>query len=351
MKALRYLCCALAALALVTSTGCRGSRKPRVAFVSNNAESFWNIAEAGAKKAAQENPDIELIFEKPPASDVGEQKKRIEQVLAQGVKGIAISVINPKNQHNYLSAIGKKTKLLTVDNDAPECGRLCYIGTDNYEAGRAAGALVKKAMPDGGTVVIFVGSLDALNAQQRRQGVLDELAGVKDVKIKNEIRLGDSEYTYYKTYTDQPDGQPLARRNVVQALKDLNKVKNVCLVGLWAYNPPAIYSAVRTEGKLGKVQIVGFDEDPTTLKAVKDGHIYGTIVQQPFEFGYRSIKILAALATGETPDIPKDGVIHVPHLAVTSDGKSITTRDGKKTEGRTAEAFEKYLKKLLESDE
>src|SRR5205823_4402228 len=123
--------------------------------------------------------------------------------------------------------------------------RLCYIGTDNYEAGRAAGALVKQAMPDGGTVVIFVGQLEALNARQRRQGVLDELAGKKDAEIKDGATFG--KYRYYKTYTDQPEGQPAARLNAVQALTALQKEDNVCLVGLWAYNPPAIYSACESQ--------------------------------------------------------------------------------------------------------
>ena len=42
--------------------------------------------------------------------------------------------------------------LITMDNDADKTGRLCYIGIDNYEAGKAVGRLVKKALPNGGTV-------------------------------------------------------------------------------------------------------------------------------------------------------------------------------------------------------
>jgi ribose transport system substrate-binding protein len=315
-----------------------------VAFVSNNPESFWNIAEAGANKAAEEF-DVKLFFEKPPRGDPAEQKEKIDQVMNQGIKAIAISVIAPDKQNNYLQSIAKKVALLTQDNDAPDSGRLCYIGTDNYEAGRAAGALVKQALPDGGTVAIFVGQLDALNAQQRQQGVVDELAGKKDASNKDGATLG--KYKLYKTYTDQPDGPDLAKKNAVQAITDLGKEKNVCLVGLWAYNPPAILSAVKDAGKLGQVKIVGFDEEPQTLNGIKDGHIQGTIVQQPYQFGYMSVKLMAQIVKGDKSGIPSNAILFVPHLAITKEGKSVTTSAGKKTDGKTAEVFHKELNKLL----
>src|SRR5262249_48064302 len=172
--------------------------KPRVAFVSNNPEAFWNIAEAGAKKAAGEF-NVELLFRKPSPGNAATQKEEIDTVLNQGVKAIAVSVIDPKNQAEYLDEIAGKVSLLTQDNDAPNSKRLAYIGTNNYEAGRAAGKLVKEALgEDGGTVVIFVGQLDALNARQRRQGVIDEIAGRKPPEDLND-------------FTKSPDGETFGK--------------------------------------------------------------------------------------------------------------------------------------------
>jgi ribose transport system substrate-binding protein len=342
MKPLRYLAFALIVFGLA---GCKGdSGKPRVAFVTNNPESFWTIAEKGANKAADEF-DVELYFRKPSKGDAAEQKDKIDQVLNQGVKAIAISVISPEKQNDYLKSIGKRVNLLTQDNDAPESGRLCYIGTDNYEAGRAAGALVKQALPEGGTVAIFVGQLTALNAQQRRQGVVDELAGAKDASTKDGATL--DKYKLYKTYTDQPVGREKSKDNAIQAITDLQAEPNVCLVGLWAYNPPAILDAASALGKVGKVKIVGFDEDTATLNGIKDGSIVGTVVQQPFEFGYRSVRLMSQIVKGNKDNIPADGILFVEHLAVTKDGKGLTTSHGKKTDGRKAEEFQNTLNKLL----
>ena len=74
------------------------------------------------------------------------------------------------------------------------------------------------------------------------------------------------------------------------------------MVGLWAYNPPAILAAVNDdvkEGKLGQIKIVGFDENAETLQGIDDGNIYGTVVQNP-QFGYQSVKMMAALVAAAT---------------------------------------------------
>jgi ribose transport system substrate-binding protein len=315
MNPLRLLGILALVVALPSLPACQqGSTKTRVAFVSNNPESFWTIAEAGTKKAAEEE-NVEVLFRKPAQGDAALQKEIIDTVLGQGVKAIAVSVIAPKDQRAYLDEIAAKVPLITQDNDAPDSKRLCYIGTDNYEAGKAAGRLVKEALPEGGTVVIFVGDLVPLNAQQRRQGVLDELAGTRDAKAD---KLG--KYRVYRTYTDQPEGPQKAKENAVDALTALQNEDKVCLVGLWAYNPPAILSAVKDKGKVGKVKIVGFDEDPATLQGIADGAVYGTIVQQPFLFGYESVKLMAALARGNRSQLPAGGVRHVPHMVITKDG-------------------------------
>lgn len=342
MKSLHWLC----AFLLVGLLGCKGgSSKPSVSFVSNNPHTFWNFAEAGAKKAAEE-AGTNLLFRKPAEGNTNTQQETIDQVLNQGIKGVAISVIDPATQNKYLQNVAKKVSFIAVDNDAPESNRLCYIGTDNYLAGRAAGVLVKEALPDGGVVAIFVGQLEALNARQRRQGVLDELAGKKDVTIKDGETYGKWRYT--KTYTDQPQAESRCTEHAVQAITDLQKEKHVCFVGLWEYNPPAILTAVdNTARELDRVKIVGFDENQRTLKAIGEKKIYGTVVQQPFEFGYRSVKILSALAKGEKPEIPESKEILVPHLVVTNEGKGRADFEGKKTEGKTAEEWIKYTNKLL----
>src|SRR5262245_29992466 len=105
-------------------TGCTankpaGPQRPKVGFVSNNTAEFWTIAEAGTKKGAEEENCI-VLFRRPKSPTAAAQKEIIEDLLAQGVQAIAISVIDPENQRDFLNEVGGRVHLLTQDNDAPQ---------------------------------------------------------------------------------------------------------------------------------------------------------------------------------------------------------------------------------------
>jgi ribose transport system substrate-binding protein len=85
-----------------------------------------------------------------------------------------------------------------------------------------------------------------------------------------------------------------------------------CMVGFYSYNPPKIYEALQAAGKLGAITVIAFDEDPITLGAVKDGSFAGTVVQQPFEWGYRGMKLMASYMEGDKSGVPADELIIVP---------------------------------------
>jgi len=77
------------------------------------------------------------------------------------------------------------------------------------------------------------------------------------------------------------------------------------MVGLWSYNGPAILQALRPEGKVGQIKIVCFDDERATLAAIKEGTIFGTVAQQPFEYGYQSVQTAAKILRGDRSVIPR----------------------------------------------
>jgi ribose transport system substrate-binding protein len=271
----------------------------RVAFVTNNASDFWKIAEAGTKKAAAEF-NVDVLFRIPSAGTAEQQQQIVQDLVTRGVSGIAISPKDPSNQTGMLNEAAAKVNLVTQDSDAPESNRLCYIGTNNYDAGREAGKLVKQCVPAGGKIMICVGTLDAQNARDRLKGLEDEIK--------------DSGQVIAEVRTDETD-RAKAVANVEDAL--LRHPDVVCFVGLWSYNGPAILNAVKSSGRAGDVKIVCFDEEEETLQGVKDGHIFGTVVQRPFEFGYESVKLLAALGRGDQSGVPAEKQVVIPTLSVT----------------------------------
>ena len=295
-------------------------KKKKVAYVTNGIASFWVIAEAGARAAAKDmGVDVEIRM--PPADGaIANQKRMLEELITMRVQGIAVSPIDPANQKDILNMVAEKTNLITHDADAPDSERLAYIGMDNYKAGRMCGKLVKEALPDGGNLMIFVGRLEQLNAKLRRQGLIDELLDRSDDSSRYDEPgkvIGEGgKYVILDTRTDNFDfgAAKALPEDAIAKHPDLD-----CMVGLFAYNPPYMLEALKGADKIGKVKVVAFDEDEATLQAIKDGHCYGTIVQNPYQYGYQSVKMLSALADGDKSVIPESGFMDIEARAIKQD--------------------------------
>ena len=296
--------------------------------MTNNPHAFWTFAERGCEKAAKDFNCV-VEFRRPAQNSPKDQQDIVDKLLLTGIQGIAVSPNDAKNQVVFYDNVASKVPLITQDSDLPPGSkRLCYLGTDNVGAGRAAGTLVKEALPDGGQIVILVGSLDVQNAQERRQGVLDELSGTPGATGP---QLG--KYELLNTITDNGQEKECQRKVADFLTTFKGDPTKLCFVGLWAYNPHAALEAVKAAKLEGKIKVVGFDEDDQTLVAIQDGLIHGTVVQQPFEFAYESVRILVGLVKGDKSVLPPGGVKYIPH--------NIIKRDN-------VEAFRAKVKQMLQ---
>jgi ribose transport system substrate-binding protein len=275
------------------------SKELKLAFVTNNAADFWTIARRGVEKADEELNDVSVQFKISSDPTAAEQKRIVDDLLASGINGIAISPVDPQNQTALINDASQKTLVFTQDSDAPDSNRACYVGTDNVAAGRQAGELIKEVVPNGGKIMLFVGRLDAKNAQERIQGIKEVLMGTK-------VEIVD-------VRTDDVDNAR-AKANAADAIVKYPDIK--ALVGLWSYNGPAILSAVKDAKKAGQIQIVTFDEADETLAGIQEGAIHGTVVQQPYEFGYQAIKLMTQVLKGDKSVIPENKQIIIPTQVV-----------------------------------
>ena len=151
----------------------------RFAFVTNNSSDFWNIAEKGVRKA-EKDLGIKAEVMRPLKTEVGEQQRFIEDILVQGFDGMAIAPISPDPMTPLIDRVAEKMPVVCHDGDAAKSKRKVYVGTNNVEAGRAAGEVAIKALKTAGVskgkVAIFVGRIEMQNAIDRKQGV-DETLG------------------------------------------------------------------------------------------------------------------------------------------------------------------------------
>ncbi len=296
------LSCKPGATTTTTGNSSTSGKSFKLAFVTNNASDYWTIARKGVEKADAELDNVTVEFKLPGEGTAAEQKRIIDDLISTGVNGIAMSPVDPDNQTQLINDTAKKALVITQDSDAPNSDRTLYIGTDNVAAGRQAGELVKEALPNGGKIMVFVGKSDARNAAERYQGLKEALQGSKVEII--DIRTDDTDRARAKT-------------NAADTLVKYPEV--AAMVGLWSYNGPAILNALKDANKVGQVKIICFDEEDETLAGVKEGSIFATVVQQPYEFGYQSVKVMAQILGGDKSAIPANKQINVPTKVIKKD--------------------------------
>ncbi len=301
---MRYatLLATVAAAGVMLSFPVMAQGKKQLAFVVNASSDFWKLAEAGVKKAQKELPNHELQFRYPAQGTAAAQNALMDDLVTAGVDAIMISSADPKNSIDAFNRVAAQIPLFTTDSDAPQSKRIAYIGSSNTAAGIQAGEAMVKALPKGGKCMGFVGFLGADNAVERIDGFKQAIKG-HNIELVD-VRGDDVDFTRARTNVD----------DVLVAKPEIN-----CLVGFYSYNPPKIYEALQAAGKLGQITVVAFDEDPVTLGAVRSGAFAATVVQQPYEWGYQGMKLMATYLEGDKSKIPQNGLIIVPTVVITKE--------------------------------
>jgi len=302
---------------LATLSSAEAAGKKTLAFVVNGASDFWKAAEAGVKKAQAELPNYDLVFKYPEQSSAAIQTRLMDDLVSAGVAGIMVSAVDPKTMTDALNRVASQAAVFTTDSDAPASKRIAYIGSSNVAAGKQAGELMLKAMPNGGKCMGFVGLPGADNARERIEGVKETIKGSKIELV--DVRADDIDQTR-------------AKRNVEDTLTAHPEIN--CMVGFYSYNTPRIYEALKEANKLSQTTIIGFDEDPITLGGVKEGTIVGTVVQQPYEWGYQGMKDMAKYLEGDKSFVPADKLIIVPTKIIDKSSVDAFWAELKERQGR-----------------
>ncbi|QDS99583.1 substrate-binding domain-containing protein [Adhaeretor mobilis] len=267
----------------------------RVVFITGGSSNFWKLTALGAEVAAKAH-NVDLQVEMLTAAEqADEQLKLLEKIDRNAFDGCAVSPLDAKKETPLLNSLAKDMHLVTFDSDAPESDRQYYIGTRNYNAGKFVGNMVREALPEGGKVCVLIATLSKGNLQERVEGY------EKSMQIAQEdAKESDPSWETVAILTD--DGDPAkAEQNVIQALQMNEDIG--CFVGLNGWQGPAMLKVLADKGLLNKVRIVAFDEDPETLQGIVDGSVHATIAQDPFNYGYEAVRVLASLHNNRAAEL------------------------------------------------
>jgi ribose transport system substrate-binding protein len=264
----------------------------KLALLTWTQDPFWEPLVRGAQDyAEQANVELTIVQSKPT---VEEQTQHIKTLLGSGIVGIAISPNDAAAQAAILNDAAAKMPVVTFDTDAPDSKRKRFVGIDNYAAGHMAADELREAMPEGGAVLITVGSATMQHGRDRRQGVIDGLIerGFDRDRAPDAIDapLKGSKYSIVATVTDGADPAK-ATAAIAEALKAHPEVKGI--IGLFSYSAPAALEAMKQVGKTGQIKVVGFDESDETQAALASGAIHSSVLQDTYRAGYEAIRVLA----------------------------------------------------------
>ena len=244
---------------------------------------------AGARKAGKDLgvnvPELGAQSE----SDINGQISILENAVAAKPAAIVISPTQRAALGKPIDEAAKSVKIVGINSSADSKAFTSFLTTDNVQGGHiaadglAAAIKAKYGKTEGDVALIThlpgVGSLD-----ERAKGFKEQLA---------------AKYPGLKLVADKvSDGTANGGLNITTDL--LTAFPN--LRGIFASNLIQAQGAIQAIAEYkaqDKVKLVGFDSDDKLVKAVKDGVMAATVVQDPFRMGYDGVKTALAASKGE----------------------------------------------------
>ncbi|MGI6010301.1 MAG: substrate-binding domain-containing protein [Ruminococcus sp.] len=268
------------------------NRSFRIGVILQETETpFMKEILEGIGKAKEEVEHLggEVILKEVKGINTKAVVEAMENFLAENVQAIAI---NPaQNQRtsdmiqNYMTQYG--IPIMTFNTDIEDSGRLCYIGQEAYQCGRAAAGLMGEILGGEGMVAAISGYETNPSLNKRCEGFRDEIQ-----ERYPRMQVCATKYAYNSNAIAEN-----ITREILEQHRDLAGI--FITTGVEA----GVCAALEKEGKLGKVKLIITDITPGSEKWFKSGDISFAILQNAQEQGYRPVMLLFEyLFDGKKPE-------------------------------------------------
>lgn len=240
---------------------------------------FWKSVSEGIEAGAKEYGVSYSITGPRQESDIEGNIAALQQAIALKPDAIVLAAADysrlaPAAQQ----AVDAGILLLTIDSDVEGDIARCYIGTDNYAAGRQMGEELLKRIPAGGKVGLVGHVAEALTTIDRLQGATDVLEEAGCTVLE-------------PVYCDNLSSQ--AREATLDLLEQHPDIVGfVATNELAAIGMAAAVSAVDAKERIASVTC---DHSSEQISYLEQGVIDATVVQKPFNMGYFSVQIVTTL--------------------------------------------------------
>ena len=293
MRKLNLIILIIAALILScgdkTSTGNSNSlsdSKKIVLITMDSIDEHWLSVRNGAEDKVKELGNIELIFRAPAGkTDPNEQTRMAEDSINQKADAILLAPSDPA----ALAPVAAKIKeanipLILIDSAISTEDYDAFFSTDNEAAGALAGETFAKLVNGRGKIGIVHAQPSSTTAIARGKGFETKIK-----EIAPNIQIVSVQYS---------DGDKARALNIATDIMTANPD----LVGFFTSNEGStigVARAIEDMGKKDSVMLVGFDKSQDTIRALENGTLKATIVQNPYRMGYEGIQTAVDILEGK----------------------------------------------------
>jgi ribose transport system substrate-binding protein len=228
--------------------------------------------------------------------DVEKQMQIVENMIQTGIRALAIT---PSGSREIVSALVKTTAasipIIIVDTRLDEKAAAdagvhprTFVGSDNYEGGRLAGAYLAEATSGRARVAILEGIPGHETGDSRLRGFRDAVRDTPGITIVASQPANWERDQGFNVF-----------QNMLQAHADIDAVFAASdLMALGAVE------AIAAGGRTGTIRVIGFDALDDAKQAIRAGTMEASVAQFPAEMGRTAIESAVKVMRGET--VPAD---------------------------------------------
>ncbi len=251
-----------------------------VVIAQNTNDTFWQSVKQGAARAGQDL-NVAVEFSGPVIASESEELQSLDIAIDSHVDGIAIDAPT-KSQFTALidKAVSQGIAVATIESDNSSSKRSVYIGPNSYKAGVEAATLVSQASLGKARVAIILGGNYKQTDDYAYNSILDGFQ--QTLRQSTNIRI--------EAVTTSSEGYFAAEQTIHDILRDNPDVDTIVCTS--ADDTVQVVKVLIDLNKLSSVRVIGYNDTSQIRQYIKNNALYGTVVENPTETGYRSIQWL-----------------------------------------------------------
>jgi len=249
--------------------------------------SYFTSCAEGAKQAADELDNVELIYNGPTTASADKQAQMIDKWRLQGVDVIAVAANDPAVVSESLKkAQDAGITVITWDADAQAADRSFFV--NQATAAAIGGGMVDVMANDlggldaAGDVAIISATATAANQNEWMQHMKTKLQSYPNLKLVATKFPGEDQNAAFQ------DSQDL--------IKKFPNLKGI--FGISSVSFPGAAEAVKQAGKTGEILVTGLSTPKDMQPYVKGGEVKTVVLWNTLDLGYLTVYAAAAIRSG-----------------------------------------------------